>query len=278
MTWKINHDSIQSFCDLPINGVNAATFTAYLRRHEGESDNWLFGDAENLTELRRRVNEGWPEGVELINRLQDTELAPPQSTKRVRVRADQGDALDIHAVYRGHLDTAWEKTRRQHRRAPTVVRIVAMIAGHHMQDPEQFFYRGAAAAKLTDMLTEAGYSVEVLTACVAESIGDGRTKPDYCHTMVLKQSNAPLDLSNIAAVLCQQGFVRYFMFRSFSCCETKTGLHMGYYGSTSKLNALAMEATEEKNVKTIYLKYSVDSAEMAQAWIKESIEQIEAME
>jgi hypothetical protein len=240
-------------------------------RAEGD---WRFGDARNETKLARRINEGWEEGAERIRQLQATEMTQPKSVKRHMVRADQGDSLDIHAVYRGDLNTAWRRTKRDRRPSPAVVRVVAVVAGSCMQSPNQFFYRGAAVAKLTDLLTQAGYSVEVVAACVAQQIGADRNG-DYCHTITLKHSTAPLDLSQLAAVLCQQGFVRYYMFKSFTALATKVGRHFGWYGSPTALNKLAVDATTESNVRTFTIKYTVDSPRAAQEWVEECIRSIE---
>lgn len=275
--WKKHYESVQSFCEQKIHPVNQSLWKEELQRDTGS---WRFGDAANALELRRRINEGWQEGADKVRSMQVETVSAPTSVKRRRVRTDQGDVLDIHAVYKGNLDKAWEKSKRQHRRAPAVVRIVAVVTGSCGQISSQFFYRGAAVAKLTDLLTEAGYSVEVVAACVAEDIDSTRydgagNHTDYCQTITLKHSYAPLDLSQIAAVLCQQGFVRYFMFRSFCALDSKVGTHFGWYGNTNKLNKLAIEAVDETNVKTLTIGYEVDNEINAKAWIERCVAEIE---
>lgn len=274
--WKMHHESVQSFCEQKIHPVNQFLW----KEEERDTGHWRFGDAGNALELRRRINEGWQEGADRIRSMQTETASAPTSVKRHRVRSDQGDSLDIHSVYKGNLSTAWEKSRREHRRAPAVVRIVAVVAGACSQYPSQFFYRGAAVAKLTDLLTEAGYSVEVVAACVAENINDRKYRHsdnsiDYCHTITLKHSTAPLDLSQIAAVLCQQGFVRYFMFRSFCALDNRVGTHFGWYGNPDKLDRLAVESVDETNVKTLTIGYEVDTEIKAKAWIEKCVAEIE---
>lgn len=147
-----------------------------------------------------------------------------------------------------------------------------MIAGSCAQRSEQFFYRGAAVAKLCDMLTEAGYNCEIVAACVAEQVTDG---VDYSHSITLKPANAPLDLASLASVLCQQGFVRYYMFRSFVGIKGLLRSAMGYYGDRKLLDDLGRRVVDEDNVKTIFMRYSVDTAQAAQQWIADSIAEIE---
>lgn len=275
-TFRRQYDSVQEFCTVKTTATNEQRFNRYVRGHYDDPE-WLYGNAKDYAGLANRMEQGWHDGAERIRAIEAGEVGAAKSTKRKHVRADQGDSLDIHSVFSGNLDRAWTRTRREFRRSPATVRIVAVVAGSCRQKEAQFFYRGAAVAKLCDLLTEAGYNVEVVAACVAEGIDDnGRV--DYCSTITMKHATAPLDLSNLAAVLCQQAFVRYYMFRSFGVIEQGTGEGMGWYGDADRLNELARESCDEANVKTVFMKYEVDSREAAQQWIHDSVAEIQSEE
>lgn len=280
--WRMHHDSVQAFCNLPIAARNAYEWRRYGAEYEsdtaGRRSKWLAGSAGNVAGVTRRLRDGWPEGAAKITELSTGPLVPPRSTRRVRRWADNGDTVEMSRVWAGRVDVAWQRCHRDQRNAPAVVRIVPMISGSCLLEESQFFYRGAAVARLADALTEAGYNVEIIAACVAQRFGDrGQpTQKDYCHTLTLKGATAPLDLSNLAAVLCQPGFIRWYLFKSFAACEHATiDQGMGWYGDEPALDRMARAAVEADNTRTVFMRYSIDTESAAQQWLAESIAAIQ---
>lgn len=276
--WHMHHDSVDAFCNLPIAERNREQWAMYSKRREHDNDDWLAGTARNVAGVTRRVRDGWPEGVQKITSLNTGAILPPRSTRRVRRWADQGDSVEMSRVWAGRIDVAWQRCHRDQRNAPALVRIVPIIAGHAALNESQFFYRGAAVARLADVLTEAGYNVEIIAACVAHKVAGRGTSKEiaYCHTLTLKAPTAPLDLSNLAAVLCQPGFVRWYMFKSFAACEHGTiDQAMGWYGDAAGLDSMARAAVEADGTRTVFMRYAIDSEQAAQEWLSQSIAAIQ---
>lgn len=269
-----HYDSVQDYCNIQPSATNAAMWD----EKDDSNRKWRFGDAKDAITLRMRINSGWEAGARRVQELMAGEVGAPVSVRRHRVRSDQGDSLDIHHVLRGDLSRAWERTRRDKRPSPSVIRIVAMVTGACGDDSSTFFYRGAAVARLTDMLTQAGYSVEVVAAMAASSIGAGYgdDDTDYCSTITLKHSTAPLDLSQLAAVLCQEGFVRYFMCKAMTAWNRRVGSHFGYVYE-DKLAALVKNAVTEDNVRTLTIGYRISDAYRAKQWIEEAVRTIDGL-
>lgn len=176
-------------------------------------------------EAMDRAFKGWPEGAERVRSMMDNIDAPPPASLRRKVqRADQGDALDIHAVYRGGLDRAWERRRRLHSRARMSVRIVAQVGGSKHMQAEQMFWRGAAVAKLSELLEESSYRVEIVGAdWMMNDASFLETNPqsaEVVESFIVKDAGAPMDLEQVAGVLCNAGFFRTFSFRSAYAAPT----------------------------------------------------------
>jgi hypothetical protein len=269
------YDSIGDYISAPVPKHQHKHMIAAFERYEGESD-WMYGSARNLDGMMARINDGWPEAVERINSMNNGDgLTAPESLRRRRVWSDQGDTLDIHRVYAGRIDGAWQRTARRSLRAPRTVRIIASIAGSCAQSEENFFWRGAAVARLSDMLTQAGYSVEIQAACVAQHIASGSAGyVDYAQAITIKHASAPLDVGGMAAVLCQPGFVRWCMFHHLYTYPGAAQVFntWGWYGDPEALDKLATDLFNEPSpVTTVFMRYSVNSQRAAEAWVKESI-------
>ena len=271
---RAHSNSVRDFCTTPVDKSNLAVWERYVGG--SHSHGWLYGDAGSLKVLDERLRDGWSDGAERIAGIDIPNLPKPQSIRRARRRADFGAEVDVTEYWRGRGDVAWSTCKRAARPQITNVRIVPMIAGSCGQSSDQFFWRGAAVARLADALTDAGYNVEIIAAAVAETIGNGRKPPNYCHTFTIKDATAPLDTGLLAAVLCQQGFVRHYMFRSFAALRGSVlGSHMGMYGDKDLLDKLAATAhVDATGVLTVFMKYDCDSPEACRRWIIENLKMI----
>lgn len=209
-TYVETHDSLESMLT-----PSAASETAHARlrsalfRNRKDQATW-FGIDGGAEDVLRLVRNGWPEGVaRLRGCLSELSANLPASVKRQRCRADQGDEFDIHRANCGGLDRAWRRTRRA-RQQPRHVCIVFEDGGHYKIPASQFFWRGAVALTLADMLEHAGYRVEVVVAghaALATHNGCGH----HC-AVTVKKADMPLDVDALAASLCLAGFYRVAFF------------------------------------------------------------------
>lgn len=232
--------SVQDFCEQPFaNKQNEELFNAEenggkfrdwntedLRddesmRNEQRTNEFWYG-ARSPAEAMRRAYKGWPEGAERVRKMMDNIDAPaPLSLRRKVQRADQGDELDVHSVYRGDLDHAWTRRRRQNTRSRMSVRLVAQCGGSRHMDAEEMFWRGAAVVKLAELLEESSYRVELVgtewheveTGWLA-SDEDKKRGATVINSFIVKDAGAPRDVEQVAGVLCNAGFFRTYGFRS----------------------------------------------------------------
>lgn len=233
---------------------------------------WL--GAPTFQAAAARVTHGWPEGAERVRRnMADIEINAPMSVKRRRSRADQGDELDIHRVYRGDLAHAWSARTRREVRSPLLVRIVVQTNLLAATAFEDMFWRGAACAKFADLLVDAGYNVEIIGAVATESMG-GRDG-EYLVTFPLKEATAPLDIESLCGVVCNAAFHRMFGFRMY---QYLANVPMRIGGAASNRDGAILrkhygpEATVEDGFPTFITPYDIFSIESATAWVRSCVE------
>lgn len=150
------------------------------------------------------LGKGWERGLlrmqESMDKLRNVEVRP-LSIKRRNTWQDQGDTLDIHRVYSGQLDRAWQKCKRRPLAGTRNITLVCDTIESGGNDAETMFWRGAAVVTLADKLTAAGYNVEVVSAWTGRM-----SSLVICHVTV-KQSWQPLDIPTLtAAVACPAYF------------------------------------------------------------------------
>lgn len=184
---------------------NEIAHTGALTENQGtKSDQAWFG-AASVEELNNRLTHGWGEGADKLRTIA-TKQINPTSVRRRRVRGDQGDELDIHAVYRGDLSRAWTRSHRKSGVGPRSVSIVCNLACPHYVSADKLFWRGASALKLAEELTLAGYNVAMYGATGSENFDGKHSK--LAQFIEIKSEDAPLDTSALAAIVAMPGFKR----------------------------------------------------------------------
>lgn len=274
-------DSIAEFCSQPFqnsgNRANCAnsigTDHGSWHYSGGDATRWL--GASTARQAAQRVTQGWPEGADrALNLLASLDVPPPMDTKRRVTRSDQGDELDIHAVYKGQLDTAWSRRKRKQGRGPFIVRLVAQCNLLSSFTPEEMFWRGAAIIKAVEMLTTAGYSVEVLGVTASHSVGG---IGDFCHTYPLKESKSPLDVAGLAGVVCNAGFHRLYGFRAYSAAAERKH-STGDASSDTSGRIYDKYVKHEDGVPTFRVPYSTSTKRAVEAWLTELVTELETGE
>ena len=232
---------------------------------------WL--GAPTLSELRRRLTQGWPEGVERLQKLAIRELNPT-SLRRRRYKADQGDELDIQAVYAGNLSRAWSKTRRQSRAGTNrTVTLVCNLADSAGTDSADLFWRGAATLRVADALTEAGYNVGIYGAITSASCSKDSTV-DSSQFIEIKSPDTPLDTSALAAITAMPGWFRSAGFAGIATtCDLVDKDVCESYGSPA--HHRIGEFAEFIGLTNCHIQGQINSKKAAEQWIDSVMEQIE---
>ena len=123
-------------------------------------------------------------------------------TKRRSTRGRQGDELDIHSVRSGNLDRAWRRTRKIEKKGKAKrITIIYSTEIYCSEKPVVAFYSPAAAAVISQKLSEAKVAVEIIAAAWQANAfrpsGNGVTT--LLASCRVKTMNAPLALAPLAA-------------------------------------------------------------------------------
>lgn len=268
----IHLHSMQSLFTLPFS--NSANKRSCLERL-GDMGRWAntgrFGynwlGTMDASVAERRVTRGWKEGADVVlKNMEDMEVAPPMNVQRRIVRGDQGDELDIHTVNRGALDRAWSLRKRRHARGVMAVRLVVQVNLLANMTSRELFCRGAAAVKLTDLLTAAGYNVEIVGAIASYPVRG--VSGDFLCTFPLKEAQASLDVERLAGVVCNAGFHRLIGFRTYYAMAPDW--HQGPGGASSDTGGRILERyIEDSNDGRLAFvtPYDLGTLAQASAWV-----------
>lgn len=156
--------------------------------------------------------EGWRYGVEkMMEAFGKLSLeAVPESIRRAVVRGDYGDEYDIHTANCGQFDRAWSTRKRKAKRFGSSVKTIAVHGSFNSdRNSSELFWRGAAALRLADMMTDAGYSVEVVLVFNGSRIS-GSLK--HQALIKVKRSDEQAELGTLAASICCAATFRWFGF------------------------------------------------------------------
>ena len=170
-----------------------------------------------------------------------------KSTKKVRVRRDFGDELDIHAIYTGQLDKAWSSMVRcpSEIEAPLVTLLIN-IGGLWSASVTDSLWRAAATLKIVDDLTKSGKSVKVIAGGISSNAIIGDSRPQTT-SIVVKNYNEQISVERLAA-MTHLGFYRTFCFGAK--CAGK-GRLSGGLGQT-------MDYSEESGMIPANIKQEID--------------------
>lgn len=180
-----NQRLIDTICDNPGAG------SAY-------GEHW--SGAANTADAVAKLTAPYADGAAIISRIEkaagNIKLPPQMDTRRRRVRGDQGDELDIHAVWRGQSATAWARMGKRQVTSPPMVSIVinSIISADNAKTV--ISYRGAVGIVLCQLLERFGYRVRLVVARGGVTISDRKEKFS-CRTTI-KDYGKPLDRETVA--------------------------------------------------------------------------------
>lgn len=150
------------------------------------------------------IREGWPQGGQVAAVVSDhiRESAPqPKDLRRKLGWSDHGDELDMTRVYRGDLDRAWKRARRQY----GVTQQSFRIAFHwcdYASDWRSMIYNGITAIALADLLERYGYRCEIIGIHTGGVFPNGQLKQAWQAISVLpvKGYDEPVRVDALAAI------------------------------------------------------------------------------
>lgn len=189
-------------------------------RPGGKDEAWAYGELRNYDNTLEYLSEGkvlpavQKRAEKIYNDLTSQPsiqemLSRAETFKRKKVYSEEGAELSIDHVMSG--DPAhWIKTTRG-RKMP-LVKIGVNIAGSAAEDESLFNQITAISGVVTDILTRAGFSVELYACSTGRDI-----TPAQNYTTVLTRLKAAeefLDLNRIYSVGCQ-GYFRCWIFKVY---------------------------------------------------------------
>jgi hypothetical protein len=201
-TWRFDSVSeLYEVCaetELPEHAGSQANIIA--NSFAGRKREWL--GVKDFETFERVCKEGWAEGVQrMFEKLGQLDLPDvhPICIKRKKRRGDWGDEVDMSRVWRGELDTAWERTSRQrHSGTGGHITLTCDVGIHYGQDADELFWRAAAVIVLADKLENAGYHVTISAVSKAYDANAG-VHTRYMQATI-KRPDMPLDVSSVARV------------------------------------------------------------------------------
>ncbi len=171
----------------------------------GHSEDWTGFDSEQA--FLTTMAEGDRESATRIRKMGASEVIL-RSTRRRPRRSDIGEELDITAVYRGEMEKAWRTTHREHAEGGT--RYITLVLNHGANanvNASSLAYRGLAALKIADTLTDAGYFVRIVSGDISQRV-TGSEIYHCIYLVTLKDFDEYLNVPKLAAVICRAGFFR----------------------------------------------------------------------
>lgn len=198
--WHQHYTSVNEFLNLLPSEENKHIIDENVY-HRADDVSW-WGWSGGFKQFQKFLHHTWPDGNQWAQQhVHKDGIRLPVGTamRRQRTRAAQGDSLDIHRVYAGSLETAWQSTKRvvspsqQGLKNISIVVNLATVANVSWDDA---LWRGALAATLTDILQRSGRNVQVIIQnSVTNLLKEDRNKiccvsvvlKDYMHHMTFEQ-------------------------------------------------------------------------------------------
>ena len=203
--------SIRESLETTAHEINQDAINFILENPDHQGFKWLGTDYH--TDVYKLLKNGWPKGVERVNELSGSITVPaPKNIKRRLTRGDYGDDLDMQRVYNGDLENAWSRRERKQGIGPKLITLVINIGASCFTKSDELFWRGASALKLSELLTEAGYQVEILAFTSSSHTYPNKPRLDSTTIWTVKPFTAPLEVNTLAAVICLAGFFRVVGF------------------------------------------------------------------
>lgn len=224
---SIRFDSLRELLDTTFENKGNEKVWADIKRYElsrsfinAPSPEAVIDKAINGDEETLRILEAHRSRLDRTKREPQHMLSAQKKRRRKRVRADQGDELDIHKVYAGQLDRAWEARKHiEVDKDQNLYTVFIDVGGLARVQFSTTLWRGAVAYQIVDDLIKAGKSVKVVVGAAAVGVIKGDMRRVVTTDIVVKHYNEPLSMTRLAA-MSNIGFHRVFNFMS-RCLQPK---------------------------------------------------------
>ena len=240
-------------------GKSIADLDSRVRKHQRTE--WLgFRTIEGLRKVLEQGREDLTAMVEKMRERISNELPIPTANKRrVRRGRESGDEIDADR-FLSRIPEMWNRIESDEVPANrVVVKVNAAVSGS--QKERHMAYRAAAALALADALTERGASVEVqLIWCSREKTDEAA---QTVSKVVVKRSDQPMSVADLAAACCDVGVVR--MGLVIGTARMLPGrLHSGL--------GFPMEMPEDLRAEGFTVDRQIESERDAIEWVKTAVE------
>lgn len=271
----LHSDGIMDAVDLvrakPKNRANAAMMTKAVTSRQAD-DSWYGPGVANCEQALEQIERsGNPVVAGHIQEMRESlvvSLPRALGIRRRKHKSDHGDEFDIHASIQGRHDRAWTRSTRELRHGLGVVRIVADIGGNCDVDAQVLQWRGIAAVVLSDILREAGYSVEIIAGFSANH--SFRNNPvGILWTCVVKSRFGSTDVETLSATVASPAFFRTCGFAAIIHAADRNRL-MITDGLGSVVN-LSTVLPSSPDFIELFVSSSVANIDTCREWINDSI-------
>ena len=246
---------------------NVEARRAVSARGTDRGESWL--GVASCEQVRAAVAEGWQDGIARVAALAEkvTDIPTPRDVRRRPLRGASGSEFDCHAALRGEFDRAWTYRARVNTVAVRRVRLVAQIIDNAGTSASELFWRGAAVIQLAEILSASGYAVQIDAAFAVEMSFEspGARIKKMLDVITVKPLGAPLDLPNVASVICLAGFARIYGFAGIVLAGAEA--NRGRMVSQWLGSALSLDGVLEAPRGT-FITPRLNSAKSARDWIK----------
>jgi hypothetical protein len=233
--------------------------------------NWL-GIEGGAPAVLAALTAGYPEGERAIRSFHDqikAELPRAVGHHRSRVKGAFGDELDVHTMYRGAFDKAWTSTHRLIKKGTGILRLVIDIAGNANVSADQLRWRGIAGLSLAEVMSKAGYSVEIVAAFAIQGYFENKGYEKMYFACTIKARGTQPDYGLLAATVALPGFFRTLGFcsitRSSDNQNKRVDLGLGNY-----LDVSGVLPVPDKVTQLMVPNTCIDHASSVH-WVKQTV-------
>ena len=213
----------------------------------GSANRSWYGGISSKQEAHDLLANGWKKGAREVQDLArdlSVEIPPATDIRRRPVWCEDGDDLCIDRALAGAWDTAFRRAKRERSVGIPVITLDLGWGGNCNESAQGLLYSGATILVCANVLEQAGYAVRIC-ASLLNGPGWGAEKSWLSKTsIVIKESDTPTDICNLAGVLCHAGVFRSLGFAEIAQLPYDVG---GGFGRMREWNQLesTLKAADE---------------------------------
>lgn len=193
-------------------------------RHIGLESDWVGRKIEKNWDgdrgLTTMANTGWDDGLKIIDdmmrELTDAVTQKPKTRRRRRRWSDEGGDDVCYDRLRAGQDRFWVDREKRECSGPGTATVLLNVCAHSGWKSKDILWRGAAALCITELLTDAGFNVEVVVGAVSSQCFTDGT--DAFTAVTVKRANDRLDRSSLTNAV-SGWFFRSVMFAAWQVGE-----------------------------------------------------------